>query len=342
GPSESPSMAPTVMPTLTPTAPTTDDDQTATAESAARTTTSAETTSPTLSSSASSSSSLWGTILLGQFLVDTQVRIGSTKCELFQCHHVSDVVDKKHPLMIKLSTNIPQMILEHRIYKDLFARLSLDQQQLFVRVYDWIPASDLTEGRVGFVMEAGLENLRGIVWRNGPMTGLTLQQAMKRLLQTIHALHQLGVVWTEVKAENFVVMPNGNIKAIDLESVAAKGEFLRCYSAETYPPEFPPDSLYQGLPQIPLEYSFDLWGLGLVLLEMAIGEPLFTLQNTYNVDYVRDRLKNPQGIVDEAKQRLEAAVVDPLARDIILQCLVVDPTERSTCEQLLNHEYFQT
>lgn len=172
------------------------------------------------------------------------------------------------------------------------------------------------------------------------MQGPTLKEAMSSVVQTINALHQLGTIWTEVKAENFVVLPDGSIKAVDLESLAAHGECLRCYSAETYPPEFPPDSLYNEMPQMPLlDYSFDIWGLGLVLLEVAIGEPLFTLQRTYDVEYIRERLKDPQGIVDEARQRMEH--VDPLARDVILQCLVLDPNKRSTCEQLLKHEYFQ-
>ncbi|CAJ1956805.1 unnamed protein product [Cylindrotheca closterium] len=285
------------------------------------------------------------TILDNNFYISNQVRVGSTKSELYHCYpvtsssHLEEKYQKHPPFMIKLSQNVEQMILEYRIHKDLYSRLSPEQQDLFIMVYDWIPASDITHQRVGFLMEAGLENLRGIVWKHGPMQGQTLKEAMMSIILTIQVLHQLGTIWTEVKAENFVVMRDGKIKAIDLESVTAHGEFLRCYTAETYPPEFPPDSLYNEIPQVPLDYSFDIWGLGLVLLEMAIGEPLFTLHHTYDVDYVRERLKDPQGIVNQARQRLEH--IDYQARDVILQCLVVEPTKRSTCEQLLNHEYFQ-
>jgi serine/threonine protein kinase len=74
-------------------------------------------------------------------------------------------------------------------------------------------------------------------------------------------------------------------------------------------------------------------------LEMAIGEPLFTLQRTYDVEYIKHRLQNPQGIVDEATQKLQH--VEEGARNVILQCLVEDPAKRSTCDDLLNHDYFQ-
>jgi hypothetical protein len=286
-------------------------------------------------------SSLIGQMLLSKFVITEQIRVGSTKSELFKCFHISDYKpnQQQFPLVIKLSQNKEQMELEHRIYSELSHRQSPEQLGLFVKVYDWIAPSPLTNDRAGFAMECGLENLRGYIWRHGPYTGDRLRDAMRTVIRIVHALHQLGTIWTEVKAENLIVFPDGNIKAVDLESVAAHGECLRCYTAETYPPEFPPDSLYQSLPQIPLDYSFDSWGLGLVLLEMAIGEPLFTLQRTYDVEYIKHRLQNPQGIVDEATQKLQH--VEEGARNVILQCLVEDPAKRSTCDDLLNHDYFQ-
>lgn len=285
--------------------------------------------------------SLVGQTVLSKFIVTEQIRVGSTKSELFKCFHIFDQQNQQYPLAIKLSENKEQMELEHRIHLDLAQRLLPEQTELFVKVYDWIPPSPQTSDRAGFVMECGLENLRGYIWRHGPYRGDKLKEAMRTVIRIVDTLHQLGTIWTEVKAENLLVFPiTGQIKAIDLESVAAHGECLRCYTAETYPPEFPPDSLYQALPQIPLNFSFDSWGLGLVLLEMTIGEPLFTLQRTYDVDYIKDRLKHPEGIIDEALQKMQH--VEEEAKRIILKCLVVDPTKRSSSDELLKDYYFQT
>lgn len=282
---------------------------------------------------------LIGQVLLDKFFIKEKLRVGGDRSELYKCYHVLDKDLMKYPLVIKLSHNIEQIELEHRIYGDLFSRLSEERKNLFVRAYDWVTASPLTSGRVGFVMECGLENLRGYVWRNGPYTGKQLRNAMKNVIGIVHSLHELGVVWTELKAENFIVFQDDSIKAVDLESIAAHNEYPRAYTAETYPPEFPAESLYQCLPQIPVDYKFDVWGLGLVLFEIAVGEPLFTLQKTYDVDYIKKRLSNPEGIVQEANQKMWK--VDAGAKNIIRQCLAVDPNERMSCQELLQEEYFQ-
>jgi hypothetical protein len=283
--------------------------------------------------------SLINRVIINKFLVTERIRVGSTKSELYKCYHISDKA-YQHSLIIKLSNNIDQIRLEHRIYVDLFNRLTSEQQTLFVKAYDWITPSLLTDDRAGFVMDCGVENLRGFIWRHGPFTGEILRDAMKTVIRIVDALHQLGTLWTEVKSENLIVFEDGRaIKAIDLESVAGHQEYLRAYTAETYPPEFPLESLYEAIPKIPLEYSFDIWGVGLVLLEMATGEPLFTLQKTYDVDYIKERLKDPQAIVSEATHKLQD--IEDGAKNVILQCLVVDPKERSTCKQLLQDDYFK-
>jgi len=289
--------------------------------------------------STTTSPSLIGKILLSKYLITEQLRVGTTKSELFKCYNTSDHA-KKYPLVIKFSRNTEQIKLEYRIFCDLFTRMSNDKQHLFARVYDFVDASPMTDGRTGFVMECGIENLRGYIWREGAYTGETLRNIMRAAIRTVHTLHGLGNIWTEVKCENLIVFGSGEIiKAIDLESVIGHNDILRAYTAETYPPEFPADMLYRGIPQIPLEYSFDVYGLGLVLFEIATGEPLYTLQKTYDVDYIRERLKSPQGIVDEANLKLQN--VDPGARRIIQNCLVVDPQKRSTCDELLKDVYFK-
>jgi calcium-dependent protein kinase len=88
-----------------------------------------------------------------------------------------------------------------------------------------------------------------------------------------------------------------------------------------------------------VDYSFDVWGLGLTLFEIAVGEPLFTLQRTYDVEYIKERLKYPDGIIAEANKKMWK--VESGARSIIRQCLVVDPERRGSCEEMLQHAYFQ-
>ena len=288
-----------------------------------------------------SADSLVGRTVLGKFVLTRELGgAASDKCDLFVAYRVTDNA-KRNPLVVKLTPTerTEQIAIEYNIYQDLFSRLSTEEEQnLFVRIFDWIEPSPETNGMVGFVMEAGFDNLRGYIWNTGRFTGDDLRRSMHNVIKVAHALHSRGVVWTELKAENFIVFASGEIKGADLESVAAHEERLRMYTAETYPPEFPADMLYKGLPNIPLDYSYDLWGLGLTLYEMAVGHPFYTLEMTYDVEYIKHRLKDPHGIIAEAYVSLSN--VNEGARNVILQCLTLDPRLRRSCEDLLNDPYF--
>ena len=282
---------------------------------------------------------LVGQVLLDKYVISGKVRIGGDKCEVFTAFHTMDYA-RKDPLIVKLSLNNPDNIgLEYRIHKELFDLLQPEETHLFVRPYDWIDPQPATNGKAGFVMECGIENLRGYIYKHGAYTGDRLKQVMWSVIRTVYALHRLGTVWTELKAENFIVFGDGStVKGADLESVAHYQGNIRVYTAETYPPEFPIDILYKALPDLPLDYSFDIWGLGMALFEIATGGPLFTLQKTYDVEYIKTRLRNPDGIVGEAYNKLEN--VDPGARNVIMKCLRVDPSLRPSCEELLRDTYF--
>lgn len=150
----------------------------------------------------------------------------------------------------------------------------------------------------------------------------------------VHTLHSHGLVWTELKAENFVMtnttlsqhtaadgiaeedsMLFFGIKGIDLESVIPAHDWLRVYAAEACPPEFPVDELYKSLPKMRIDPSFDMWGLGLVLYEMATGKPFYA------------------GRVDGFGIHYQSA---PLPRSRHL-----NPEDRPRCLELLQDPFFQ-
>jgi serine/threonine protein kinase len=58
------------------------------------------------------------------------------------------------------------------------------------------------------------------------------------------------------------------------------------YTPEACPPEFPMESLYVCLPEIKPDYSFDIWGLGILLFEIATGKPFYDGGLT-DVDFIK-------------------------------------------------------
>ena len=286
------------------------------------------------------------------------------KCQIYEAFREGtpiEVMDSEHPyfnpLVCKLSANLQGMEWESQAYQLLDARLSPQERNGFVKVYDAIPPSPLTQQRAGLIMEKGLDNLRFQIRNKGAYRGEKLRQAMQTVIYIVHVLHSHGLVWTELKAENFVMTnttssenpadpdsssSNGmfffGIKGIDLESVISSSDWLRVYTAEACPPEFPVDELYKSLPKMRVDPSFDMWGLGLVLYEMATGKPFYAAGLT-NLEYITHQLRYPEAALARANQKLLSVPAQP--RSIIQRCMSLNPADRPSCLELLQDPYFE-
>lgn len=215
-----------------------------------------------------------GKVFKNTYLIDRQIECGSEKIQLYEAFHVMDEA-KAHPMIVKLSKNIGSIQVEHEVYKTIESQLRKDEMDCFVEIYDHIEEPNCVPGQSALVLEKGEENLRTHILRLGRFQGEELRFAMKKVIRIVEALHSKGMVWTEIKAENFVVQRDGTIKGIDLESVIYHQNYLQMYTAETVPPEFPIAEIYQCVPSIQPDYSFDIWSLGIVLFEMATGKSFY-------------------------------------------------------------------
>lgn len=296
----------------------------------------------------------------GYLLAELLPVASAKKCQIYEAFREGsppEIMDSEHPfynpLVCKLSANLQGMEWESEAYQLLDQRLSPEERQAFVQVYDCILPSPTTQNRAGLVMEKGLENLRFQIRNKGAYRGEKLRQAMQTVIFIVHILHSHGLVWTELKAENFVMTNTTSsanpaeekdtmfffgIKGIDLESVIPAHDWLRVYTAEACPPEFPVDELYRSLPKMRVDPSFDMWGLGLVLYEMATGKPFYDAGLT-DLEYIQSQLRYPEAALARAQQKLLGIPVQP--RAIITKCMSLNPADRPSCLELLQDPYFQ-
>lgn len=128
-------------------------------------------------------------------------------------------------VVIKVSDNTEALEREHENYK-------IVHDDLFVETHEYIEPIDgdadngvsieecdiLHQGNGALVMELGAQDLKGYLEQNGPLTGQELQAVARRCVACIENLHENGMVWTEMKSENFIRQECGTIKGIDLES----------------------------------------------------------------------------------------------------------------------------
>lgn len=80
-----------------------------------------------------------------------------------------------------------------------------------------------------------------------------------------------------------------------------------------------------------MEYSFDIWSLGMVLYELAMGEHYF--EGGDNIKVCME-LKNSDCVTIDA-------VSDPSLKDLIGQCLQFNKDARPSIQQVKQHPFFQ-
>lgn len=245
-------------------------------------------------------------------------------------------------LTIKVSTNFDSMTREennyNRVCSGLFPGRFVDKAE-FLENLDGYPAKEF-DTSCALVIENGKKDLRAILNERGGrgFEGRAMRDAASAALQCIQAMHSSGIVWTDLKTENFVIVSdeigdNGmlpGVKGIDLESAIPRGKNPVDFSPEACPPEFASAFISgQGL-TFKLDYSYDIWSYGMMLYELTTGKPYF------------DNL-SPAKITMSLQYEFEpdlSNVQDDKLRDLIGLCLRFDPKKRPGVTQLLLHPYF--
>lgn len=97
------------------------------------------------------------------------------------------------------------------------------------------------------------------------------------------------------------------------------------------------------------EKSYDIWSLGMLLLELGTGQPYFKGKSE---DTITKLLANGDpkvgGIIDTKTQALlltdeqQELIGDKKFIDLIQQCLKYNPNKRPSITQILLHPYFLT
>ncbi|XP_033229167.1 cyclin-dependent kinase-like 4 isoform X2 [Belonocnema kinseyi] len=189
---------------------------------------------------------------------------------------------------------------------------------------------------------------------------LTTKQFIWQILQGIAYCHRLGCVHRDIKPENILITADGVVKLCDFgfARMLSPGENYTEYVATRWyrAPELLVGDTQYGTP-------VDVWAIGCVFAELVRGEALWPGKSDVDQLYLIRRtlgdllprhmvifqqneffagvtLPTPQSLTP-----LEIALPDrasnPVQIDFLKKCLNKDPDERWTCDQLLQHMYFE-
>lgn len=246
-------------------------------------------------------------------------------------------------LTIKISTDLESMSREAENYDRIKSGFF---QGHFVKKFDFLPqmhaqphsAERALQNHCALVMETGREDLKDLLFRrNGQgLKGNALRDIAAAAAQCVHAVHSSKMVWTDLKPENLVLTGDSDslpeVKAIDVEGATSLGTNPITYTPEACPPEWARLWFANG-PQVQLDHTFDIWSYGMLLYELSTGSGYFA---GWNPAAITKSLSSKDFQVDVSN------IQDGKLRDLISQCLQIDPKKRPNVLQVLLHPYFMT
>ena len=161
-----------------------------------------------------------------------------------------------------------------------------------------------------------------------PADGLPSETVVRYGVQVAAALahaHERGVIHRDLKTANVAVNPGSGAKVLDFGLAHRTGKGTgngATHSVQTVEPGMLVGTLAYIAPEVLLglgaDTRVDIWSLGVVLYEMASGQPPFQGSSVYELT---------AAILRSPPQPFPAHV-PPMLRAIILRCLAKEPAQR--------------
>ena len=203
------------------------------------------------------------------------------------------------------------------------------QSPYIVSVYDW--------GKDGDTYYIVMEYLRGTdlksgIRKHGALDCKKVAQIGSQIALALSVAHRHDIIHRDIKPQNIMVQPDGNIKVMDFGIARAKNSHLTQDNSVLGTAHYVSPEQTQGKELGP---TTDIYSLGIVMYEAATGTVPFDGDDAITV-----ALKQVNEQPEPPSQRNPA--IDPSLEGIILKCMQKDPANRfQTADELVRvlHDY---
>ena len=196
------------------------------------------------------------------------------------------------------------------------------QSPYIVGIFDW--------GKDGDTYYIIMEYLRGTDLKSGIRTHGALDsrkvaQIGSQICQALSVAHKHDIIHRDIKPQNIMVQPDGNIKVMDFGIARAKNSHLTADNSVLGTAHYVSPEQTKGQPLGP---TSDIYSLGIVMYEASCGKVPFDGDDAISValKQVNEQPVPPSQVNPNVDPQLEA---------IILKCLMKDPAQRfQTADEL--------
>jgi serine/threonine protein kinase len=229
--------------------------------------------------------------------------------------------------MVAIKTMLPQYAADPsfaaRFKQEAQAAAAL-QSPYIVSVYDW--------GKDGDTYYIVMEYLRGTdlktgIRKHGALDCKKVAQIGSQIAQALSVAHRHDIIHRDIKPQNIMVQPDGNIKVMDFGIARAKNSHLTTDNSVLGTAHYVSPEQTQGKELGP---TTDIYSLGIVMYEAATGQVPFDGDDAITValKQVKEQPKPPSQINPNVDAALES---------IILKCMQKDPADRFQTADELYH-----
>ena len=185
------------------------------------------------------------------------------------------------------------------------------QSPYIVNVYDW----GQDEGTYYIVMEfVRGSDLKTAIIERGAINQRKVAEIGSQVCQALSVAHGLDIIHRDIKPQNIMVQPDGNVKVMDFGIARAKNSVMTQTSSVLGTAHYISPEQAQGKD---LTATSDIYSLGIVLYESATGRLPFDGPDAVSVamKQVNDLPVQPREINHDIDPALEAIIMKAIAKN---------------------------